>query len=101
MRGRTPGHRPAMLSSARSWSAVILGISTGLAPLLAVWTPLGLAPLVTVTAIVIVALDGRAVIHQARRLAPLAFLLLLLAVWSILSACWSILPRHSFVEGLR
>src|SRR5665213_227205 len=101
MRGCTPDHRPAMLSHTWSWSAAVLGICAGLAPVLAVWTPLGLAPLVTATAITIVVFDRRVVILQAREFAPLAVMLLLLALWSALSACWSIVPWHSFLEGLR
>ena len=72
-----------------------------LMPTLAVYAPLGLAPLFTVAAVVLLLARARDVGGSVREVAPLASLLLLLALWATLSAAWSILPRHSFLEGLR
>jgi hypothetical protein len=71
-----------------------------LAPL-AVVMPLALAPLFLVTAATLLALDIRGFLRTVRRFAPLAWLLLLLTAWAAVSASWSILPLHSFLEGLR
>lgn len=86
---------------ARSASAVVLAACGALLPPLAVWAPLGLAPLLAIAAVAVLFVDGRAAIAAAARLAPLALLLAALAVWAMASAAWSILPRHSLFEGLR
>jgi len=82
-------------------SALVLAASAGLVPPLAALAPLALAPLFAVAACATLALDGRVVVDAVRWVWPLALLLFLLAVWATLSAVWSILPRHSVIEGLR
>src|SRR6185312_1687660 len=67
----------------------------------AVIDPLALAPLFGLAAVAILALGGKAALDAARPLAPLALLLALLSLWATLSASWSIVPLHSFLEGLR
>jgi O-antigen ligase len=79
----------------------VLACCAVLVPPLGVLAPLGLAPLFTLAPCAILVLDGRAVARSLRGLAPLAALLLLLALWATASALWSILPRHSLADGLR
>ena len=88
----------------RSWpqrDAVVLAASAALTPVVALTAPLGVAPLLTIAAVAILALDGRAVLATARFLAPFAILAAALAAWTILSAAWSIIPLHSLGEGIR
>lgn len=80
--------------------ATLAACALALAPL-AVVVPLALAPLFAVTALALLALDVRSVLGTLRRYAALAWLLLLLSAWATVSATWSILPLHSFLEGLR
>src|SRR5665213_1899120 len=80
--------------------ATLAACALALAPL-AVVAPLALAPLFAVTALALLALDVRSVLGTLRRYAALAWLLLLLSAWATVSATWSILPLHSFLEGLR
>ncbi|HXQ49495.1 MAG TPA: O-antigen ligase family protein [Stellaceae bacterium] len=84
-----------------SWCARVLASCALLLPPLAVFDPLALAPLFALAAVAIVALDRRALRDALRPLAPLALLLALLAGLATLSAAWSIVPLHSFLEGLR
>jgi exopolysaccharide production protein ExoQ len=79
----------------------VLAASAALTPVLALIAPLGIAPLLTIAALAILALDGRAVLAGARCLTPFAILSVALSVWAMLSAVWSIIPLHSFLEGLR
>ncbi|HUZ71814.1 MAG TPA: O-antigen ligase family protein [Stellaceae bacterium] len=82
-------------------SAAILAGCAAVLPLLAEWAPLGLAPLLAVAGIAVLAVDGRAALAAARHLAPCAVLFGALALWAAVSAAWSILPLYSFVSALR
>jgi O-antigen ligase len=68
---------------------------------LAVVAPLSLAPLLALTAIGAAALGGYRDIHRLVSVRPLVLLLMLLGALGALSAAWSIIPMHSFLEGLR
>jgi exopolysaccharide production protein ExoQ len=92
----SPGHQ-----GAPSRRAVVLAAAGALAPLASFLDPLALAPLFAVCAAAILALDGRALLRAARTLAPFAIIAAALGAWATLSAAWSIVPRHSFLEGLR
>jgi len=70
-------------------------------PSLAVMAPLGLAPLLAVVAVALLALDFRRAIAAIKSFLPLAVLLAALVAWGFASAAWSILPGHSLAEGLR
>ena len=82
-------------------SSSVLAAAGFLLPVVAVFSPLALAPLFGVAAVAVLALDPRGVWAGARALLPLAVLLGALAVWAMLSAAWSITPGRSFSEGLR
>jgi exopolysaccharide production protein ExoQ len=70
-------------------------------PPLAVLAPLGAAPLLVLTAIALLALDWRRCRDGFPMLAGLMALLAALGLWASASALWSILPHHSFFEGIR
>jgi exopolysaccharide production protein ExoQ len=82
-------------------SGAILAACAALVAPLAVWLPLGLAPLFAVAALLVLVFERGALVAAARPLAPLALLLAALAAWASLSAAWSIVPEHSLLEGLR
>lgn len=84
-----------------SRSFAVLAACALLVPGLAVYVPLGLAPLLAVAAVLLLALWRGRVVDMARGQAPLVVLLTLLSLWATLSAAWSILPLHSFLEGVR
>ncbi len=92
----SPGHQ-----GAPSRRAVVLAAAGALAPLASFLDPLALAPLFAIAAAAILALDGRVLLRAARTLAPFAIIAAALGAWATLSAAWSIIPRHSFLEGLR
>lgn len=81
--------------------AVILAACAVLVPGTALIAPLGIAPLFALAAAAVLALDGRGVLRAAWPLAPFAVIAALLGVWATLSAAWSVIPLHSFLEGLR
>jgi len=70
-------------------------------PPLGVVAPLGLAPLLVVTALALIVADWRRAIAAFREFAGLAALLTALSLWGSLSSAWSILPAHSLFGGLR
>jgi exopolysaccharide production protein ExoQ len=82
-------------------SAFVLRACAFLIAPAAVIDPLSLAPLFALAAVTILALGRMVIIDAARPLAPLALLLAVLSLWATLSAAWSIVPLHSFLEGLR
>ncbi len=96
MTEESPGHR-----GAPSRRAVVLAACAAIVPATGLVAPLGIAPLFTIAAVAILALDGPALLRGARPLAPLAALAAALGAWATLSASWSIVPLHSFLEGLR
>jgi O-antigen ligase len=89
------------LPTARDAAGVILAGAAAISAPLAVFAPLGLAPLLAVAALGLVACDPRAPLAAASRHVPLAALLLLLSLWGALSALWSPVPGHSLLEGAR
>ncbi|HEV2162003.1 MAG TPA: O-antigen ligase family protein [Stellaceae bacterium] len=91
----------ATVSTRMSAPAIILAAAGVLAPPLAVLAPLGLAPLLSVAAVALIVAAPRRLLAAGRPLWPLAALWLALAVFALLSATWSILPRHSLTEGAR
>ncbi|MGH7008748.1 MAG: hypothetical protein ACRED7_10120, partial [Stellaceae bacterium] len=72
--------------------AIILAAAGLLAPPLAVLAPLGLAPLLSVTAVALIVAAPRRLLAAGKPLWPLAALWLALAAFALLSATWSILP---------
>lgn len=70
-------------------------------PPLAVFAPLGVAPLLAVVAATLLALDGRRCRDGLSTLSGLVWLLAALGLWASASALWSIIPRHSLFEGIR
>ncbi|HZB91893.1 MAG TPA: O-antigen ligase family protein, partial [Stellaceae bacterium] len=80
---------------------VVFAASALLAPPLAVFAPLGLAPLLAVVAVALLAAEGRRAVAAARPYAGFAALFLLVSLWAALSALWSPIPGHSLFEALR
>lgn len=80
---------------------MILTMAGLIAPPLAVLAPLGLAPLLSVTAVALIVAAPRRLLAAGKPLWPLAALWLALTAFTLLSATWSILPRHSVAEGAR
>jgi len=70
-------------------------------PPLAVFAPLGDAPLLALAAVAALLLDGRRCLAGLAALRSLAILLAALGLWGAASATWSILPGHSLFEGAR
>jgi hypothetical protein len=89
-----------VISKARP-TAITLFTSALVLPPLAVFAPLGVAPLLSVAAVVLLALDWRRCLSGVMALRPLALLVAALGVWTVASALWSIIPGHSLLEGLR
>lgn len=81
-------------------SAVLALVAVALPPL-GVVAPLGLAPLLAVAALALLVIDWRGALGAFRAFAGIAALLAALSLWGMLSARWSILPQHSFLEALR
>jgi O-antigen ligase len=81
-------------------AAMALAGAAALVPPLGIVDPLAIAPLFTLAAVAVLAFD-RGVATRARALLPLAAMGAALAAWAMLSAAWSIIPLHSFLEGLR
>ena len=81
--------------------AIILALAGLVAPPLAVLAPLGIAPLLTLVAVALLVVMRRSLLLSAKPLLPLAALWIALAAFGLLSATWSILPRHSLAEGGR
>jgi O-antigen ligase len=84
-----------------SLPATSLALTALAAPPLAVFTPLALAPLLALLAVVLVASGPRAALAEARPYAGLAALLAALSLWAAVTALWSPAPLHSLVEALR
>ncbi len=85
----------------RRGAGAILPTVAAILPPLAVFAPLGTAPLLVVAALAAVATDLARIRSQAGRLWPFAILLGALALWGALSSSWSILPEHSLGEAVR
>lgn len=93
---------PCPLSRDRAFGAgQVLAALAVLLPPLAVFVPLGLAPLLGVTALALLVADGRRCIAALHGLTTIAALLAALSLWAMLSAAWSTVPQHSLLEGIR
>ncbi|HKT17940.1 MAG TPA: O-antigen ligase family protein [Stellaceae bacterium] len=91
-----------MQQSLRARAAgAILPVTALILPPLAVFAPLGDAPLLAVAALAIIVLDGPRCLASLDALKSLAVLLAALGLWGAASAAWSILPGHSLFEGGR
>jgi O-antigen ligase len=82
-------------------SIVVLPATAFLLPPLAVFAPLGAAPLLAVAAVASLLLDWRRCRAGLSGLRTLAWLLAALGLWGTASGIWSIIPGHSIFEGLR
>jgi O-antigen ligase len=82
-------------------AATVLPVTAFILPPLAVFAPLGAAPLLAIAAIAALLLDWRRCRAGLADLRTLAWLLAGLALWGTASAIWSIIPGHSLFEGLR
>ena len=81
--------------------APLLAAASLMAPPLAVFVPLAIAPLVGALAILVAAVGRPAALRASREPRAVAILLLLLALWAAFSALWSPIPGHSLVEAGR
>ncbi|HUB95467.1 MAG TPA: O-antigen ligase family protein, partial [Stellaceae bacterium] len=86
---------------ALTWRATLLALAAGVLAPVGVIDPLAIAPLFAVLALALLLLGRNGLLEPLRQLWPAALLFLLLAIWATLSSFWSILPRHSLLEGLR
>jgi exopolysaccharide production protein ExoQ len=91
----------ALRPRSRAGGSLILPSVGVLLPPLAVFAPLGAAPLLIVAAVASLATDWPRIRSQLGALRELAALLAALGLWGAFSASWSILPAHSLSEGLR
>jgi exopolysaccharide production protein ExoQ len=96
----TPPPAPAR-AAAPAAAGVIFAATAFIAPPLAVLAPLGLAPLLAVAALALIATGPRQALTAARPYADLATLFLVISLWAALSALWSPIPFHSLFEALR
>jgi exopolysaccharide production protein ExoQ len=78
-----------------------LALAAVIAPPLAVFAPLGLAPLLAVLAVALYVTDGRRCLAGMRCLVLPATLLASLSLWGALSAAWSPIALHSLLESGR
>ncbi len=81
--------------------ATLLAGAALVIPSIAMIAPLGIAPLLAVLALALLAIEPRRRLILQPPLLPLAALLTALALWGALSASWSIVPAHSLFEAAR
>jgi O-antigen ligase len=88
---------------ARTWATPSLGLAVAafLLPLAGALAPLAIAPLLLVSALLVLALGGHRRLGRLIALRALLAVLGLVCLWATASALWSILPAHSLLEGLR
>ncbi len=79
----------------------LLAAAALVAPPVAIFAPLAVAPLLALLAAALLALDGRRCVAALRPFTPLVLLLALLSLWAALSAWWSPIPGHSLFEAGR
>ncbi|HEX7966617.1 MAG TPA: O-antigen ligase family protein [Stellaceae bacterium] len=79
----------------------ILAAGAIVAPPLAVFAPLGMAPLLALVAVALLAGDWRRCLAWIRPFAPLGALLVLLSLWAALTSLWSPIAAHSLFESAR
>ncbi len=87
----------------RAWArpAMALAAAGLLMPPVAALAPLAIAPLLPLAALTALAMGGHRDLWRLQVARPLVTLLALIGLWGAASAAWSILPWHSFEEGLR
>jgi hypothetical protein len=95
-----PSLSPKRKGYAAAPGCILMGAVVA-APPLPVFAPHGLAPLLALAAVALIAADPRACLLGARRFWPLAAMLAALALWGAASALWSPIPADSFLEGGR
>ena len=88
------------LSDHRGVDLIVMGLGLFLPPLV-VLAPLGTAPLLAIAALAAIALAAGAIAQALPRFVAIALLLGALGFWGAASALWSIIPGHSFFEGVR
>jgi O-antigen ligase len=93
--------QPSAPAPAPPLAGTALSLAAFLAPPLAVFAPLALAPLLALLAAAVLAAGPRAALAAARAYAAPAALLALLALWAAATALWSVVPGHSLFEALR
>ena len=81
--------------------ARLLAGAATIAPGLAMIAPLGIAPLLALLAIALLAVEKRRALVLAWPLGALTILFAALALWGVASTAWSIIPVHSLLEGAR
>lgn len=89
------------ISFRRRAGSLILPTVAFVLPPLAVFAPLGAAPLLVVAALASLLTSWKEIAASRRHVAFLALLLAALGLWGTLSGLWSIIPRHSVFEGAR
>src|SRR5690242_8505754 len=72
-----------------------------LAPPVAVFAPLGMAPLLALAAATLLVIDWRQAVVSIKSPAALGALLALLSVWGAVTSLWSPIPAHSLFEAAR
>ena len=72
-----------------------------LAPPVAVFAPLGMAPLLALLAVTLVLVDWRQAVASIKSPATLGVLLALLSLWGAVTSLWSPIPAHSLFEAVR
>ena len=72
-----------------------------LAPPVAVFAPLGMAPLLAVLAATLLIVDRRQAAASIKSQAALGALLALLSLWGAVTSFWSPIPAHSLFEAAR
>jgi O-antigen ligase len=81
--------------------AQLLAAAAFVLPTMGFLAPLGIAPLLAVVALALIALAPRSRLDQVKPFRPLAVMLATLSLWGALSALWSTIPGHSLFEGGR
>jgi exopolysaccharide production protein ExoQ len=85
----------------RARPAHALALAGLLMPPLATVAPLSLAPLLALAAMGALMLGGYRELWRLGSVSPLVIAMAVLGVFGTASAAWSIIPLHSFLEGLR
>lgn len=79
----------------------VLAAAAILAPPVAVFAPLGMAPLLALAAATLLIIDWRQAVVSIKSPAALGGLLALLSVWGAVTSLWSPIPAHSLFEAAR
>jgi O-antigen ligase len=79
----------------------ILALAALVAPPLAVFAPLAMAPLLTIVAAALLVSDWRRSLAAASSFTTLGVLLALISLWGAATSLWSLIPGHSLFESTR